>query len=145
MKDVIKIRIAVFGVMLVALLFQLPCWINDYSCSVYREEVESSLEEISEISVLQVVSGCGSSTGTGDHTDLYVAALVKTELGEDDIESVLTDITDIYNVSEGEKITMSMVLMNLRFDEENYSGEGNLYILEFSKRTPFSWLDLRGA
>ncbi len=145
MRKALKVGIIVSGVIVGVLVHCLPYWINDYSCSVYREEVESSLADVSEISVLQVVNGCGNSSGTGDHTDLYVAALVKTDLSEADIENRIADIVEIHDVSEDGKVTSSMEHVNLRFDEENYDGKGNLYILEFSKRTPFSWLDLRGA
>lgn len=139
-KTIICVACVIIGVILLCLPYQ----INNHACSKYRSEIETSLANVADITVLQVVNGCGNSSGTGDHTDLYVAALVKAN-SRDGIERAFPDAMDVRAVvDEGER-TLAMELINLSFDEENYDDSKNLYIIEFSKRTLFSWLDLRGC
>ena len=126
-------------------VFCISYWVDDYALSVYREEVEKSLSEVPEVTVLEVVSGCGNSSGTGDHTELCVAVLIETALDKDDIRGKVADITDIYDVYENGYKTLVMDRIDLRFKEENYNGSVNCYILEFLKRAPCSSLDFRGC
>ncbi len=140
-KTIICVACVIIGVILICLPYQ----INNRACSKYRSEIEARLANVADITVLQVVNGCGNSSGTGDHTDLYVAALVKANSREDAIERAFPDAMDVRAVvDEGER-TLAMKLINLSFDEENYDDSKNLYIIEFSKRTLFSSLDLRGC
>ena len=135
----------VLGVAFSIIALSVPCWLNDELCSEYRSEIEASLADVPEITVLQVINGCGNTSGTGDNTDLYVAALVKANLDEDSIERAVPGTMDIQAVADEGESTLSMEIINLNFAEENYNDSENLYIIEFSKRTAFSWLDLRGC
>lgn len=144
-KKLIISSCVICGIIFNIIIFSLPYLVNDALCSDYRDEIEASLADVADITVLQVVNGCGNSSGTGDHTDLYVAALVKANLGEDVIERAFPDAMDIQAVADEGERTLAMELINLSFDEENYDDSKNLYIIEFSKRTLFSWLDLRGC
>ena len=140
-----KIIIGIIIASLVVISVCVPCWVDDLALSGYEEKIEKSIAEVPEIKVLQVVSGCGNSSGTGDHTELYVAVLVETNLYEDDIKNKITGITDVHDVRANGYKTLVMDMIDLNFDEKSYNGRGNCYILEFSERAPCSSFDMRGV
>ncbi len=145
-----KTIICVVCVIIGVILLRLPYQINDRACLEYRKEIEASFIDMPEVAVLQVVSGCGNSSGTGDHTDLYVAVLVETGLDKENLEKEISDIAEIHDVRETGDKTFAMDMIDLSFEEENYTDNANYYIIEFLKESPFagtplSALDLRGC
>ncbi len=139
-----KLCISAFCLIFIIIISYLPYRINDFSCSVYRNKIEDSLANISEVNVLQVVSGCGNSSGTGNHTDLYVAVLVETSLFEEDLKNKITNVSWIHNVEQDGNSTLAMEIIGLNFNEAKFNSNLNYYILEFAKASPFSAFDMRG-
>lgn len=142
-KIIIGMLIGILIASLITISACVPYWIDDLALSTYKEEIEKRIDDIPEVATLQVVSGCGNNSGTGNHTDLYVAVLVETNLEIDDIKNKITGITDVYDCANGYR-TLAMYIINLSFNEESHSGSENCYILEFSKRAPCSAFDMRG-
>ncbi len=140
-----KLLISVCSFLFIVIIFCLPYWINDFSCSVYRNKIEDSVANIPEVNVLQMVSGCGNSNGTGDHTDLYVAVLVETSLVEEDLENIIPNVSWVHNAEQNGNSTLAMKNIGLNFKEVKFNSNLNYYILEFVKRSPCSAFDMRGC
>lgn len=139
-----KLFASVFGVIFFLIILFLPYRINDAACSVYRNEIEDRVANVSEINVLQVVNGCGNSVGTGNHTDLYVAVLVETSLFENDLKERITNVSLVHDVEQKGNSTLAMEIIGLSFSEVELDSNLNYYILEFAKESPCSDFDMRG-
>lgn len=140
-----KLLISVFSFLFIVILFCLPYWINDFACSVYRNKVEDSVVNISEVNVLQVISGCGNSSGTGDHTDLYVAVLVETRLLEKELKNKIANVSWVHNVKQNGNSTLAMEIIGLKFNKVKHNRGFYYYILEFVNKSPCSAFDMRGV
>lgn len=85
--------------------------------------------------VIEAVHGCGNIRGTGDHTEIVVAILVKT-----DYPDGLDGLAPL--IDEGCSQTSLMAYIDKSFE---YSGSfSDCYVLEFIKAAPLVWLDLSG-
>ena len=122
----------------IIIIICLPYWINDIACLIYKNQIKNKLAEISELNVIEILNACGNSSGTGNHTDLYVAVLVETSLSETDIKN---SISEVCYVHEAEKNSLAMRIMNLSF---KLKSNRKSYILEFKKLSPCSFFDFRG-
>lgn len=130
--------------MAVAISFCLPYWVNDISCYLYKNKIEDEVFANSKVKVLQVINGCGNSSGGGNHTDLYVGILIETVLSKDELLYEFSDVRYVYNIEKRGEKTLAIKNMNLRFDEQKYSDNQDYYILEFIKESPCSEFDMRG-
>ena len=123
----------------VVLPFLLGPAADDLALGRYRSEVLENLALPPGTGVVEVVSGCGNTSGTGNHTELYVGILVKTSLSE---EAWAALCPDSRSVSAQGPDTPAMGGLGLSFAQLE-TAEG-VYILEFSTPAPFSDFDLRG-
>lgn len=141
MKELLKIAawiVIVPIVILIGVYFVAPA-VNDLSVPAFEKEVMDGLDLPENAEVVEYVSGCGNSSGTGNHTDLYVAVLIRSDLTRRE----LADVYGNLRVSEydGEQ-TLAMSIIGLDFEEKT-GGEG-FYVVEFSKTAPMSMFDIRG-
>jgi len=140
MKKVIKI-IAILVILVVAMC--LPYWVNDVACCRYKKDVEKRIAQVPDIRPIEIIHGCGNTTGTGDNTRLWVGVLVKSNSAELVLNG---DFDDVQNVQEyNDNNTILMINKNLKFTCSIDNNEKNYFIVEFVKEAPFSWLDLRGS
>jgi len=135
---IISILFIAFPAMIICLFFICPV-IDNIALENYKKEVLNTLNLPPDTVIIEAVSGCGNTSGTGNHTELYVAVLVKTALSEHEWKSANAASHDV--VSERAQ-TSAMSLVGVSFSQIN-DPEG-YYIFEFTKNAPCSDFDLRG-
>lgn len=113
--------------------------IDNIALSQYKKEVLNTLNPPSNTEVVEVVSVCGNTSGTGNHTEMYVAVLVKTTLSENEWKSFHVVS---HNVSLDGEQTFAMSLVGVNFSHIDNS-EG-YYIFEYIQQAPCSDFDLQG-
>ncbi len=138
-KIVLKIGMAIVISVIVISLFitaviMVPIKINDYNLEKYKEEVLANINLPEKTEMVDYVAGCGNSTGAGDHTDLYVAVLLKSELSWEELSETSGRVV-IINGEDNK--TIAMYNMNLEFKTKT-DGEG-YYIAEFRKSGILDW------
>lgn len=116
--------------------------IDDIALANYKKEVLSNLELPADTEVIEIVTGCGNTSGTGNHTELYVAILVKTDLTENDWKDYGISALDSGS-NKTEPLAMGCIGLSFDLDEEDGFADG-YHILEYSKSAPCSMFDLRG-
>ncbi len=135
--------------LLIAAIF-LPMLINDISLPNYENQILQELNLPDGVVIEEYISACCNSSGTGDHTDLYVAVLVKStvdvEILKQSMENFHLEDTHyfVHDVEACGDITLAMEIADITFEKELKVTDG-YYIIEFNKRAPLSWFDLRGA
>lgn len=138
-KIVLKIGMAIVIAVIVISLFitaviVVPIKINDYNLEKYKEEVLANINLPEKTEMVDYVAGCGNSTGAGNHTDLYVAVLLKSELSWEELSETFGRVV-IINGEDNK--TIAMYNMNLEFKTKT-DGEG-YYIAEFRKSGILDW------
>lgn len=144
----IKTAFIVFAglIALLILLFSLPMLIDNIALGLYKADVLDNLSLPAETEIVEVVSGCGNTSGAGNHTELYVAILLKTTLPEEEWErSAYSAYIDRYVAWEGQE-TLAMSCVGVSFSEitADIDSDETYYIFECVKSAPCSFLDLRG-
>lgn len=145
MKKVAKVFGIVILIIVIALIaivilpFIIAPVIDNIALGRYRSQVLSELEMPAESVIVETVSGCGNTGGTGNHTELLVSVLVKSELDED---AFFEYYPHAYEAGKRDFETWAMGCVGLSFSKPE--AEGNYYILEFIKSAPCSDFDLRG-
>lgn len=138
---IIKVIVAV--VIAIWALIAAPMKINDFLLVGFEKDVVEGLVMPENTTVVEHIAQCGNSSGTGDHTDLYVVVLIESDL---DYVSLAEHFTkDDYfwrmqNVKEHGEQTIGMMCMGLKFDTAFEESE-KYFILEYSKG---AMLDFRG-
>lgn len=122
-------------VALVLVLAFIPMKVNDINLKKYVHEIMDTLDVPEKTTIVECVSGCGNSTGAGDHTDLYVAVLLKSELRW---EELAESFGRVHIVEDRGSKTLAMDIIDLEFDEDMGNGEG-YYIVEFRKQGLLDW------
>ena len=143
--DIIRGTIIVLAVILIgffALLF-VPQMVNDAYLPSFRKEVleNFTLPEGSEM--VEYVSSCGNSSGTGNHTDLYVVVLIESDLDYVTLAEHFKEDEHFWrmqNVKEHGEHTIGMGCMGLKFETE-FDEPDKYFILEYNKS---AMLDFRG-
>lgn len=141
LKSVCKIFVILFLVLFAALvlLFVLSPVIDDIALNHYEEETTSALELPPDTKIIGTVSKCGNTSGTGNHTEMYLAVLVKTSLSE----KTWNEYGFIsHSVSADGEQTYTMKVLNLDFP--HMDEPDGCYILEYAEDAPCSSFDLRG-
>ncbi len=128
------------ALMIPVLLIYIPQIVNDFACMIYRAEIEANFRGNDEIEVVKIVHACGNTSGTGDHTELWVGILIKTDYTYEELVFALADsgVDDISQVNE-------LDIWQNKFGISAFENKDGYYILEFIKSAPLSWFDLRGA
>ena len=136
--------IAVLSVWLLIGLIFSPYIINDIACANYENKVNNIVSNEENVKLLEIVSGCGNSSGTGNHTDLYVAVLIETSLSKEKVKEAFNNVRGINLIKTYNEQTLAMSIINLQFSKTEFINDKNYYILEFVKKAPLSDFDLRG-
>lgn len=131
--------------------------LNDTKANNLKEEMLSqAMPEKTEL--VEIVAGCGNTSGTGDHTEVLVCLLVKSELSAEELyEFFSTDYkgpnpektnrhyVEVFAVTEGKTTTLAMETVGLKFER---TAEGlntdDLYIVLRTEDAVSSVFDLRG-
>ena len=124
-------------------LIYVPMKINDFKLAGFTQDVIENIEIPEKTSMVDYIAECGNSSGTGDHTDLYVIVLIESDLDYDTLASHF--VKDEYfwrmqDVHQQGEQTIGMKCMDLLFDVD-FDKKKNYYILEYNKSTI---LDFRG-
>lgn len=145
MKKTVKVFGIVILIIVIALIaivilpFIIAPVIDNIALSKFRSQVLSEVEMPAESVIVETVSGCGNTGGTGNHTELLVSVLVKSKLDEG---AFFEYYPHAYKAEELDFETWAMGCVGLSFRKPE--AEGNYYILEFIKSAPCSDFDLRG-
>ncbi len=135
MKKVLLIILAVVLVgILISALIIIPGKINDYNLDKYTKEVLSGVKLPEKTEIVEYVAGCGNSTGAGDHTDLYVAILLKSELSWQELSQTFGRVHIVE--TRGDK-TLAMDIIGLEFEAK--TEDNGYYIVEFRKSGILDW------
>jgi hypothetical protein len=143
-KKVIKLFIYFIIILIMGSI--LPWFIfpvlNDIKAAKLKNTLQSNpLPQNTKI--IDVVSGCGNTGGTGDHTEIWAAILIKTELSEEEIYEFYGK--KVFKVSDEDKETFIMRLLDKEFaclkEISNYDG---YYIIECIGDPVSSFFDFRG-
>ncbi len=144
-----KKKVLIYAVTLILLIMvlicaiKLPMLINDLALSKYETQVLQDLKLPEGVTVVEYISACCNSSGTGDHTDLYVAVLVKSEVDKEVLVKAAEKLYGfVYDVKTRGDKTLAMKIADIEFGEK-IENTDNCFIMEFSKRAPL--LDLRGT
>ncbi len=140
--------IVIIIVLVPILLLYVPQTVNDICCLQFKNEVEADVEATEGVENIKTVYKCGNTSGTGDHTELWVAVMIKTELTYDALCEKIScnSITRIEEVDKysfphfADEELFSMLLEHSTAKKENEQ----YYIFQFTKPAPLSWLDIRG-
>ncbi len=138
MKRIISIIIVLI------VLMCLPYWINDFAYNKFKNEVADNVSLVSEVKPLEIISGCGNTSGTGNHTDLWAGVLIETQLSQEELNAAFADAYNIQDTKKSGETTLSMKIFNKTFSAVNKDETKNYFILEFAEGAPCSALDLRG-
>ncbi|MCH5269748.1 MAG: hypothetical protein J1E83_03280 [Lachnospiraceae bacterium] len=136
---IIILAIVVALIAIVILPFIKASVIDNMALNKYRSRILNELELPTDTEIVETVSGCGNTGGTGNHTELLVSVLVKSELDED---AFFAYYPHAYEAEERDFETWAMGCVGLSFNKPEE--EGNYYILEYIKSAPCSDFDLRG-
>lgn len=123
----------------IVLPFLLARVVDDIALGRYRSQVLRELGLPEGITLVETIAGCGNTGGTGNHTELFVAVLLKTELSEEEFRAYYPHA---YNAEEKGWETWAMGCVGVRFRQPQE--EGSYHILEFIKSAPWGDWDIRG-
>ena len=119
-------------------------WINNIALRHYEKKVMSQAEINTDTMIAEVVSGCGNTSGTSNHTELYVGILVKTSLSEEEVREIYSQAAQIVKTEAGLVKTSVMSLLNLSFSQSSKeTDEEEYYIIEYIAPAPCQ-SDIRG-
>ena len=145
MRNMKRILIIFFSVVFtVAILpwFAFPI-LNDIKANNLKQELQSApLPQSTEI--IEALSGCGNTGGTGDHTETWAGIIIKTELSEDEIYSFYGD--NVQKVDLDKRKTFIMDLIGKEFTSlKSISEYDGYYIVERVGNAVSSFFDIRGC
>lgn len=126
-------------VLLLILAVFLSPMIDDMALSGYRDDILQSLALPENAAVVETVSGCGNSSGTGNHLEMVVGVLVRSDLDADEFTALFPDAFPVW---EQDFSTEAMRLLGLNLPKMEEAGR--YYYLEYIASAPCSALDLRG-
>lgn len=133
------VKYVVLGFVLVCFLIYMPYFVDDIACDGYRSEIENAVSGVSGIEVLDMLNGCGN-VANGDHTDLIVGVLIKTDLT---IEELKSKFSDAYRVISFDKLSVNTKLYQ-QFSKHTIDDTEQYFVLVYAKSAPFWFIDFRG-
>lgn len=134
---ILALFLVLTGIIIILFIFARAA--DDMALRRYRVEILEQMELPADTVAVEVVSDCGNTGGTGNHTELYVAVLLKTDLSESAFREYYPHALE---AEEHGWETWSMGCVGVSFKEQQ--AEGKYYILEFIESAPWGDLDLRG-
>lgn len=126
----------------------IPMIVNDIKAKIITSQIEKE-KPPEQTEVIEVISGCGNTGGTGNHTEIWIGILVKTELSETDLflyYSKKYEYINIYEyLAEEEEYRFIMGQINKTFRQiEPNDGYEKYFVVGIYEKAVFSELDLRG-
>ena len=135
---IIFLLLLLFPILLLLPFFIAPI-VDDIALTQFKSHLIETLALPPNTQMVDVVSGCGNTGGTGNHTELYVGILLKTTLSQEEWNLYYPNVHNVFLHGE---TTWSMSAVNLSFSKiDNPQGH---YILEKQKTAPWSNFDIRG-
>ena len=131
--------------------------LNDIKANNLKEEMSGqAMPEKTEL--IEIVAGCGNTSGTGDHSEVLICLLVKSELSAEELnEFFSTSFRDpedetnnrhsveVIRVTNGKTTTLAMGIVGLKFrDMPEAIDDNDLYIIQRVENAVSSFFDLRG-
>jgi hypothetical protein len=145
MKKVFIVMIYILIVLIVSLFCVLLC--VHILNNIKAHQIVKSLEDLSlpkNTIIVNTVSFVGNTSGTGNHTEIYTCALVKSTLSIDEINDIFKPVT-IIKADEQKLKTNAMANHNLSFNELVSADAPNQYFLiEWIDDAILLTFDLRG-
>ena len=128
-------------------IFATPVLIDNIACTVYKNRIIKSIMLPENAIVIDTVSGCGNTSGTGNHTESYVAVLVKsdTPLNRSELSKTVNVKFDDFDVFSFKEPTFTPGAVSVSFVLSEEQNIDDYYVLWFCRRAPMSWLDIRGS
>lgn len=120
---------------------------NNIKATILANEMKKSTPPV-KTEIIEVVSGCGNTGGTGNHTEILICLLIKSDLPQEKITELYKGIysyIDVVKVKKEETSTFSMQTVGLEFEKLKGIKEYNrYYIVERIEDAVSSEFDLRG-
>ena len=120
---------------------------NDIKAKILTNEMQKSTPP-EKTKIIEVVSGCGNTSGTGNHTEILICLLIKSDLSQEKITEFYKNnypYVDVVKVEKEQTCILSMQIVGLEFkklkDIKDYNG---YYVVERVVDAISSGLDLRG-
>ncbi len=93
--------------------------------------------------IIEVISGCGNTSGTGNHTEVWAGILIKSDMSPEKVMAFWD--SNILVVDENNIRTHAMYLLNEEFKYfDTASQYEGFYIIEKTGEAVSSGFDLRG-
>lgn len=134
-------KLLVIGILFILLTGAViaPYVIDNVACASFAGEVQEKIVATQGVYPIEIIYGCTNTGGTGNHTDLWVAARVATDLSEEELKALFPEAY----TAQTEEETVTMASAGKHFGTI-YCGTEPCYTIEFSKSAPCSALDMRG-
>ena len=150
---VIIVPMAIF-IIIIAPYFIVPV-LNDARTSIITNEV-ASLPIPERTEILEIVSGFGNTSGTGNHTEIWIGMLLKSELSKDEIQDFFTKTyqfrypgdrssIETYSVKEDRhySLVLSLIGKDLKKLKSDTDHDG-YFVVGITENAISSFFDLRG-
>ncbi len=149
-KWLIKIPITLFATLFLLIISAYLIFpiLNDMKAEKLAEEMLNSSPP-NNTEIVEVISGCGNTGGTGNHTEVWIGLLVKSGLSKEELLKYYSDLYDyieVYEtVTDGAGYSMIMQFID---DEsksfKNISTHDDYFIIGRTENAISSFFDLRG-
>lgn len=139
-KNVIFVSIAI----LLVLLLCSPYLIDNTAANLFKSEIEEKIESTENVTLIKAKVGLGNVGGTGNHTDMCVFALIKSELSEQQLSDLFDNEIGIKKADNSSFNTDAMKALGISFEDVTFEEGEEYYVVEFIKQAPCSDFDLRG-
>lgn len=151
---IVSLVVVSIPIFLISVYFVVP-FVNDIRVVMFANEVQKyPLPD--KTSIIETIYGCGNASGSGNHTEMWTALLIKTELSPEEIylfyklngdDYTFLDYHVVFKVDAQHKDTFIMKQMNKKFKcLESIENTDGYYIAERLQGLDSysSYFDLRG-
>jgi len=100
--------------------------------------------------VIEIISGCGNTTGTGNDVEIWIGLLVKSELSKEELLKFYRNLygkdIQVYEVAaDSSRYSLTMDILKIEFNSlKNLSNYDNHFIIERPEEAVFENFDFRG-
>ncbi|MEL7657267.1 hypothetical protein DesLBE_0220 [Desulfitobacterium sp. LBE] len=149
-KWLIKIPMTLFAAMFlltISAYFIFPI-LNDIKAEKLAKEMLNTTPP-NNTEIVEAISGCGNTGGTGNHTEVWIGLLVKSGLSKKELLKYYSDLYNYIEVYEtaadGAGYPIIMQFIDDEFKSfENISNHDDYFIIGRTENAVSSSFDLRG-
>ncbi len=145
-KRIVITILIVIPILIITPFIAFPIANNIKATVVTNEMKKLPLPERTEF--IEITRGCGNTGGTGNHTEILISMLVKSDLSQEKIAEFYKDYSpyiDVIEVDIGRTSTFSMQLLGQEFRKlQNIIDYKGYYIVQKTEDAISSEFDLRG-